>query len=1215
MTSSPGKCHHTREGSKSPSSSVDALSTVGLLNNGGMAYRYEDLGSTSFQKMCQSLLVAMDSRIQCPPTGQSDGGRDAFLREPRTTKIIANFQIKWMQNPSKVKNPATWLASTVKAEDSNIRRMVKEGLEHYTLITNISGSSQPKVGQIDLLDEELTRLGKRYSVTFSAWWRDDLDAKLNNAPAELKFEFPDMLVGADAMRALLDSALTGQRIRQLEQMLRAAAAKSFGDDRNVSFRQGSLDGVPLHDLFVDVGASPKYNLGRTRESAPGAMELFRSSVAPRRAMMLGAPGQGKSTLLQYLCQIHRAHLLDKAEFLDDGKVHSGTEYPRVAFKVVLRDFSTWLAGRDPFSVKGDRRPRGSTDSLESYIAHSLHLDSGGHTVSPADITELTVRFPTLFALDGLDEVADAQLRARVVAEIMALHARVEALTSEAMMVVTARPSYNQLPEPSDDVFVAYNLDPLSEQLRIEYLRKWTRVHGLSHPRRHEVERIFRERSGEPHVRELATNPMQLTILLSLINQRGTSIPRRRTELYADYLKSFLDRESVTDADVLTYRDDLEEVTGFLGWHLQSQAELKDGNGREPRKMIERAMRRYLADHDRDTRLVDTLFTAITTRVWALTSRVEGTFEFDIQSIREYFAARHLFDQAPAARPGSDGADRFTRFREVASRPYWANTARFMAGLFPQGEKPRLADDLDELIDEEPALFWPRRLALTLVRDGIFDQGPSKARRRLLTKLHDDLGVRINTRDIDAGEVRPVSLASGGDVVITMLKTEIEQNPNDQLALERTRLLSEYLTGSDMSSWWFDAVQISPSTSLPAWLEIGIVGRAGEHLTDAQISHFDVQSPSIMSALLAMGAVPAPDTSTARAFLDRVLAGSNQGLRGRGQSAAANLARVVDLPLLIERAAPASMNTPAPYDSSAPGRLRQQLEDIEPLLRARRGSAGQKGTTLLWSKLAETISGRFGRCWLAYEVALIGASAPSLHLGHNAAKTALPFGPSGSPAALLRDTRTHINNPTWWAAQHDLLSDDLDHATWALAVITVASPTVITAVATQLGSTVTQLGADFQTVLEQAVRRLGNNPDARTLPPAVVLAVKPHSLNGAALLALFAADDALDLFDLTDITRLTHSPLLAYPHLRALWSRVTRVGSVTPNELACLESGGSNIILGGLPDTEMTPETRASISVRSPWALVRWSDRSAGPGSNQDPLAAVAEKNSWFEPED
>ena len=66
----------------------------------------------------------------------------------------------------------------------------------------------------------------------------------------------------------------------------------------------------------------------------------------------GAPGQGKSTIAQYVCQVHRMKLLEKKESLRFLPKNHLSSPMRIPFKVELRDFALWLSKKNPFSADG-----------------------------------------------------------------------------------------------------------------------------------------------------------------------------------------------------------------------------------------------------------------------------------------------------------------------------------------------------------------------------------------------------------------------------------------------------------------------------------------------------------------------------------------------------------------------------------------------------------------------------------------------------------------------------------------------------------------------------------------------------------------------------------------------------------------------------------------------------------------------------------------------
>jgi hypothetical protein len=127
----------------------------------------------------------------------------------------------------------------------------------------------------------------------------------------------------------------------------------------------------------------------------------------------------------------------------------------------------------------------------------------------------------------------------------------------------------------------------------------------------------------------------------------------------------------------------------------------------------------------------------------LVSRVQGTFEFEVQPLREYFAARYLYDTAPYSPAGS--AHRGTlpeRFESIARNFYWLNVTRFYAGCYSYGELSSLIDGLDDLAESEQLKYvaQPSRLGILLLRDYVFNQYPKLA-NRVITKIISNAGFR------------------------------------------------------------------------------------------------------------------------------------------------------------------------------------------------------------------------------------------------------------------------------------------------------------------------------------------------------------------------------------------------------------------------------------------------------------------------------------------
>jgi Cdc6-like AAA superfamily ATPase len=105
-------------------------------------------------------------------------------------------------------------------------------------------------------------------------------------------------------------------------------------------------GVLLEDEFI----SHRFE---REESVRAADFLLNSKVQNgiERILLEGGPGQGKSTISQYICQVHRAKLLNKTDDLNllPDSIH---RYPmRIPFKIDLRHIALWVEKRNPYNSR------------------------------------------------------------------------------------------------------------------------------------------------------------------------------------------------------------------------------------------------------------------------------------------------------------------------------------------------------------------------------------------------------------------------------------------------------------------------------------------------------------------------------------------------------------------------------------------------------------------------------------------------------------------------------------------------------------------------------------------------------------------------------------------------------------------------------------------------------------------------------------------------
>lgn len=810
-----------------------------------MKYPLENLGHERFQQLCQALLGKCYPNVKCFPVGQADGGRDAIVPD-NYDESFTIYQVKFVSQPQKRSNHASWLKQTLLAESNKIKNLVDRGATNFILMTNAPGTGSLERGSIDQIDEALNL---SIDISSQCWWRDDIERRLDDA-WNIKWAFPEVLNNYDIIRMVLEYQDPNNAIR-LAQTVKVAIRDQYEREKEVRFKQVNLRN-DLFSLFVDVpiglpklgeGKSPSSRIVSTLnelsweymdprdhpKSNLGAATVLLNEVCQQelsRVILEGAPGQGKSTIAQYICQIHRHHLLNQS--LNDNRVpiQHRKQPVRIPFKIDCRDLDIWLHGENPFpttyeAIDGQHR------SLETFLCSSIQHHSGGSSFSVDDLRALGRLSAMLFVFDGLDEVADVDRRRGVVEGIIKGIARIEEGTLSVQTIVTSRPAaFANSPSFPQDKYTYIQLTSIGRKTIEEYTRRWLDAREIQEREAIEVNNILASKLDQPHMSELSRNPMQLAILLNLIHTRGVSLPDKRTALYDSYVDLFFAREAEKNPVVRDNRDLLIDIHQYLAWKLHSEAQMKRTRGSISQPRLRQLIESYLSTEGHDIELVDQLFSGITERVVALVSRVQGTFEFEVQPLREYFAARHLYNTAPYSPAGREKKGTLPERFDALSRDFfWQNVTRFYAGCYNKGEIASLVQSLKELSDSEGYSLTghPRRLAAALLSDWTFAQYPNLM-KDVVSLVVDGVSLRILLTPGNYRFVRKTSFVlpekSGKEELISKSFELLIDGVPEDYASDLLDLIHENSESTDAFSNWILGVDALEGSRLTEWIAYG-----------------------------------------------------------------------------------------------------------------------------------------------------------------------------------------------------------------------------------------------------------------------------------------------------------------------------------------------------------------------------------------------------------
>ncbi len=517
-----------------------------------MDYDLRRLGTREFEHLTQALALKVFGPAVKVFGDGPDGGREATFHgrvnypDPAETGPWQGYgvlQAKFRARPTTTQQDTSWLLGQIRAEmkaweKKNSRRR-KQGLPDYLLFTtNVYLSSTPESGGIDqtnyVIADHADELGLK---GWDVWGGDQINRYLD-AFADIRLAFAAFVTPGDVLAKLVD-VLQGNVV-DLSESLAIHAAHELGASRWVRLNQAgspASEKLALAEVGVDLPATNEDGAEVPRLInhliALGDQVLRPSSLGarPRHVVLVGGPGQGKTTLTQLLCQAYRVALLrDRPVYTlgAAGPVLTDTRDRLATLGIEEPTFRRW-----PLAIKlsefGDAVAGGADLDLLRFIAQRFGARAGTD-VGPSLLRSWLRNWPWLLVLDGLDEVAHPAAREHVDQRVQEFLTDAAMVDADLLVVATTRPQgYNAEFDP--EFYDHYSLRYLTSEEALGYGRELARVRHDDDPD-HEAVVIQRlsQAAADPNTAHLIRTPLQVTIMSLLLEQRA-GVPPTRFRLF------------------------------------------------------------------------------------------------------------------------------------------------------------------------------------------------------------------------------------------------------------------------------------------------------------------------------------------------------------------------------------------------------------------------------------------------------------------------------------------------------------------------------------------------------------------------------------------------------------------------------------------------------------------------------------------------------------
>ncbi len=409
------------------------------------------------------------------------------------------------------------------------------------------------------------------------------------------------------------------------------------------------------------------------------VEVNEALAGHPRLAVLGDPGSGKTTLLRYLALVYARSLAEGTALVMEqlGLNEDG----RLPILLPMRQIGAFLRARPDDGTEGHAQ-------LLVFLRQAL---ANERIALPEDFfDEWLKQGNAVILLDGLDEVADPDLRRRVARLVESFTCAYPGCRYAVTSRIVGYTGAARLGEG----YVATTVQDFTLADVAQFLTNWHRLVAIGQMAPGEPAEAYAAEQtrqllaairASERIRELAINPLMLTVI-AMVHRDRVKLPDRRAELYAEAVDVLLGKweEAKGAKEAAILPDGRPFETGDKRLMLQAlalamhEAQKKEWGVEELRHWLVERFAAIVSDARAVEGVVGRFLDVIRERTGLLVARGEGVYAFSHLTFQEYLAA--------LAAAGRDDYVAYTLAR--VPDPWWREVILLEAGFLSTQSQER-----------------------------------------------------------------------------------------------------------------------------------------------------------------------------------------------------------------------------------------------------------------------------------------------------------------------------------------------------------------------------------------------------------------------------------------------------------------------------------------------------------------------------------------------